>query len=730
MGATIYQSEEQVNERDSIVTIHLVNQGPGHTPIWRSDMSVRLLVLSIWLAMVTVALVNWFHGSRNVPFSEDWLLVPALTGHEPHLGIWLWSQHNEHRVPVPRLILLALLKVGQGDFRLGGAFNILALGAIALLMMETARYVRGGQPQVADAFFPVAFLHLGHTENMLWTWQITQVLPVILVSVLMLIVVAGRFPQTTAPTIAAGVCIIILPLCGANGLLYAPLFALWIGYVGIVILPGRLKENTAGGSWRGWYLLAASFVTLLLTGLYFVQYKSPEYGAESPSILAVLYGTLQFIALSFGPAARTSWLLSISAAIGFLVPVVVIGARHLVARQETNPFLAVGLSICAANLLLSALAIGWGRAKVLSLWGGVWPIRYSLFAVPILCLAYFIYELYGSNRSRTIFQNLLFVGVVLLIPANAAQGARWHDWYLQGAGTFDRDVRSGEAVTRVGEKNREYLYRWMDPSFDKVRMLRDSGIGPFAHMAEEPSTPEKGATGHQRNSESLVTKSQPLARRQFRFVMPEAGEVSLVWGINGWQGAPEAFHPVGTKVKDHVLHTPMNRQDDTFVAQLSLPRGTSVNFCFLITKKRDTFDITWPLCEGDYHEQFTTDGLREIRSSTSLATVTQEIRYHALEAKEVHLVWGLKGWNVAPDSLWPAGTTIIDKVMHTPMVLRDGIFVTSLTVPVETPVDYGFQITKRRGLFDLVYPVFDGNYSVRPIQNGQVDIQAKPGLMP
>ncbi len=719
-----------VHGKDFPLTIPLVKQASGNTAIWRSNLSVRLLVLTIWLGMVIVALVNWFHGSRNVPFSEDWLLVPALTGHEPHLGTWLWSQHNEHRVPVPRLILLALLNVGQGDFRVGGAFNILVLGAIALSMMETARYVRGGKARVADAFFPVAFLHLGHTENMLWTWQITQVLPVALLCAVMVIVVAGRFPRTAGPTIAAGVCIIMLPLSGANGLLYAPLFALWIGCGGIAILAGRASENIAGGSWTGCYLLVTSFVTLVLSGLYFVQYEPPSYGAESPSILAALYAAMQFIALSFGPAARMSWLLSIFAAICCLLPAVLSGARQLLMRQDTNSFRAVGLAICAANLLLSALAIGWGRAQVLSLWGGSWPIRYSLFAVPILCVAYFVYELYGSNLTRKVIPSLLVVGMFLLIPANASQGVRWHDWYLQGAGAFDQDVRSGESVTKVGEKNREYLYRWMDTSFDKLRMLRESGIMPFARMAEEAAFPERSDTGRQTVSEPLVTESRPLARRRFRFVMPEAGEVSLVWGIDGWQVAPEVFRPVGTMVNNHVLHTPMNRQDDTFIAQLALPRGTSVDYCFLITKKRGAFDITWPLCEGDYHERFTADGVREVRSKVSLAMVTQEIRYQSLEAKEVHLVWGLNGWNIAPNPLWPAGTIISNKVMHTPMILREGVFVTILRVPVDTLVDYGFQITKRRGLFDLVYPVFDGNYSVRPIQDGQIDIQAKPGLFP
>jgi len=521
----------------------------------------------------------------------------------------------------------------------------------------------------------------------------------------------------------------MLPLCGANGLLYAPLFAFWIGYVGIVIIAGRSNEHIAGENWKGRYLVGAAAVTLLLSGLYFVQYHPPQYGAEAPTLPGALYATLQFIALSVGPAARMSWVLSIAAVMVCLVPALVIGARHFVARQDRNPFRPVGVVVCAANLLLSALAIGWGRAQVLSLWGGLWPIRYSLFAVPILCLAYFVYELYGSTWTRQAFQTLLFVGMVLLVPANATQGARWHDWYLQGAGAFERDVQSGASVSRVGERNREYLYRWMDPSFDKVRMLRDSGIGPFAKMAEEPSAPVQ-APRHQGMPESPVAESLPAARRELRFVMPEAAEVFLVWGINGWQAAPESFRPAGTVVKDHVLHTPMHRQDGVFVMPLALPRGASLDYCFLITKKREAFDITWPLCEGNYHEEFMADGVREIRSRTSLALVRQEIRYHAPEAKEVHLVWGVKGWHVTPQSLWPSGTAIIDHVMHTPMALREGIFVATVTVPVDTAVDYGFQITKRRGIFDLVYPLFDGNYSVRPSQDGQIDMQAKPGLIP
>jgi hypothetical protein len=50
------------------------------------------------LAGVLVAIALW---GRNLPLSEDWLMVAPLTRHEPDLLGWLWSQNNEHRLPCP-----------------------------------------------------------------------------------------------------------------------------------------------------------------------------------------------------------------------------------------------------------------------------------------------------------------------------------------------------------------------------------------------------------------------------------------------------------------------------------------------------------------------------------------------------------------------------------------------------------------------------------------------------
>ncbi|MEO7859554.1 MAG: hypothetical protein ABIU05_03780, partial [Nitrospirales bacterium] len=56
------------------------------------------------------------------------------------------------------------------------------------------------------------------------------------------------------------------------------------------------------------------------------------------------------------------------------------------------------------------------------------------------------------------------------------------------------------------------------------------------------------------------------------------------------------------------------------------------------------------------------------KNSVSSQHITHEIRYHAPEAGEVWLVWGINGWQQAPDTMRPPGTIVPDKAMQTPMV--------------------------------------------------------------
>ena len=196
---------------------------------------------------------------------------------------------------------------------------------------------------------------------------------------------------------------------------------------------------------------------------------------------------------------------------------------------------------------------------------------------------------------------------------------------------------------------------------------------------------------------TAVSPASPprMLTREIRYHMPEAGEVWLVWGVNGWHRLPETAQPSGTMIgKNGLMNSPMTSQEDAFVTKVTIPSGTALDYCFLLTKKRDAFDITWPLCEGNYGEVATRSGVTEIGSKLSLALVTQELHYHMPDAKEVSMVWGVNGWFPVPESLRPPSTKMADSLMVTSMRKSGQDFIVSLQVPRGLTIDFGFRITK------------------------------------
>ncbi len=200
---------------------------------------------------------------------------------------------------------------------------------------------------------------------------------------------------------------------------------------------------------------------------------------------------------------------------------------------------------------------------------------------------------------------------------------------------------------------------------------------------------------------------------EFRYHAPEAGEVWLVWGINGWQQAPEALRPPGTIVPDKVMQTLMVRTNNTFVITIQVPSGTVIDYGFLTSKTEKGTPVK--LWEGAPSlPRAKVDSLIEFESTTSQVTpeqrqawlsgletdlplVTQEIHYHLDGAGEVSLVWGANGWHNVPEAFRPSGTTVKDQLMHTLLVRKGNSFVTTIRVPPGMPIEYRFLVTKMEG---------------------------------
>ena len=447
-----------------------------------ADRTARIVVWGIWLAMLSVAFAFMYKVSHRIPLAEDWLMVAPLTGKEPNVADWLWAQVNEHRIPVPRLIMLLLLEATHGDFRSGGFFNVVLLGLLAATSIVAMRRLRGGRNHVVDAFFPLILLHTGHSANLLMGWQVVFVLPTVLTCAIILAFVGTRNLFDSWPkALFTGISLAIMPLCGVNGLLFVPFLAAWIGYWGIrqwLTAPsGSTPRRTST------FLVGAAGVALALSALYFVGYERPWWNPPSPGIKETFKTAAKLAALGFGPVASRSWQVSIAIALGILSASLAVAAWGVLKTKGSERQRALGVFLLFGNLLAFVLAVGYGRAGWVPALGV--PIRYVLLSVPALFTSFFIWELYGPARLRKVVHTGLFLAVLVLLPLNMRVGSSdFGDWYQQGAVAVERDIAAGVPQSEIAKRHREFLIHWWKPQEleHNMQLLREAGIEPFSRV--------------------------------------------------------------------------------------------------------------------------------------------------------------------------------------------------------------------------------------------------------
>jgi len=220
-----------------------VSNSPEYSPAPPATSRTRLALLTLWTSLTVAAVAFVLVLGSNCPNADEWEFVPALTGHEP-LGPWLWAQHNEHRLPLPRLVYYALFQITH-DFRAGSLAQIAILSGTSLALMSLAARIRG-YPYWTDAFFPVSIVHVGHWENLLIGYNICFAFILVLESAIG--VVALRTTRETAfqSGWVAGVLMVLLCLCGGGGVVTAMPVAAWLAYLGFVQLKQTGPMPAAG----------------------------------------------------------------------------------------------------------------------------------------------------------------------------------------------------------------------------------------------------------------------------------------------------------------------------------------------------------------------------------------------------------------------------------------------------------------------------------------------------
>ena len=60
-----------------------------------------LFVWGVWTVMSLLTLGFVLRFAFTLPFADEWLWVPVLTGEKPFTVAWLWESDNHHRLFLP-----------------------------------------------------------------------------------------------------------------------------------------------------------------------------------------------------------------------------------------------------------------------------------------------------------------------------------------------------------------------------------------------------------------------------------------------------------------------------------------------------------------------------------------------------------------------------------------------------------------------------------------------------
>lgn len=431
-------------------------------------------VLGAWGLMTAALLAFTVAYGADLPTWDEWANAEVIAGAKPLTPSWLWSQHNEHRIPLPRLVSVILARITGADYRAPQFLNALALSASALILIVAARRQRGGS-SYADVFISLILANIGHFGNVLYPFQVQFTLSTLLISAaLAWLACLGRDrPLGRAGAIAFGLAMILLPLCGANGI--APIPALAVGVIGLAI-NRRGREPAGILAW----LVGSAILASAISAATFIGYqrvKDHEMGAGVRQGLVV---GAQVLANGWGQVADRAWPAS-GWAVGGIAAAMLAGLWW--GRRRSGEA-AWGLLVFAGGMLSLAVGLGMGRAGLGDRVGFV-P-RYVSLLAPLYCAAFLAFGLIPRRGVAMFGQfSLAFAGAMLLWP-NSADAVRRGREFVVTRDAFLKDLHRGEPPYRLIAR----YGSWLHPSNEELTrlmpVLREAKIAPFDRLAQDP----------------------------------------------------------------------------------------------------------------------------------------------------------------------------------------------------------------------------------------------------
>jgi hypothetical protein len=478
-----------------MIVTSAITQRDSAVPTLKSagDTDVEHAALFVWGFWGSLAIYAFYYVYRygpGTPFVEDWNFVDFLTGKQELTWSWLFEQLHGgagHRIPIAKLLFYLDYKLFGVDVRPVLYLNVILFVVLAAGMIWAARRVRGVS-SFTDAIFPILLLNVGQGEVFTLSQTCVYVITTFLVGAFLIIQMAWGPRLRPAPAIAAGLCLILLPLVFSGGMAYVPFLGLWMGYTGYQLV----RSSNPIERWAGSICLFSMLAAFLIVAAFMAGYQRSGFDIQedvSPvGPVRFLKTSMKFLAISLGPwARRPAYPLTAVLVVAMLLVCATCLATSLLWREPSRRPRAVGLSLYLLAYLTTALAVGVARAS----WGPdyVFYPRFAAVSVPLMFGVYFVWECCGPPRWIGFGRMILFTILASNLALNNVIGDQI-PWRKILTDQFEQDVRDGVSIPRLVSKYARPTHHDHDKLEECLKDLRNAKVGNYRYLPPDPKFTE------------------------------------------------------------------------------------------------------------------------------------------------------------------------------------------------------------------------------------------------
>ncbi len=341
-----------------------------------------------------------------IPSGDQWALVPMLEKlHNNTLtSADLWSQHNEHRILFPRILMLILAHLSNWNIFLELCANMVLATCTFLFFLSILRSTSETAPLWLKVL--VSMVIFSMAQSWTWGWQLA-----IFLSILGSVIAIWAANKWQGKSF--GLIIIIL----------AAVLSSYSFIAGLLTWPAVLVILLLQKNWKLKHVIILTLACIATVLLYYNNYaKSPHHPSLSfffSHPLVFIKYVLAFLGAPLGSSASFALVMGLIMVVLSLLAIFNIWRLNKQKLRDLAPWLALALYVC-----LAACATGVGRSGFG--WRQAFDMRYNTISVLMpIATAILLYHSIrlspAANKKNLLNNRFLIIAVTAIFLVSYAK---------------------------------------------------------------------------------------------------------------------------------------------------------------------------------------------------------------------------------------------------------------------------------------------------------------------